>query len=262
MSAQKIGLVLSGGGTRGVAHIGAIKALEEIGISPTHISGTSVGAAVGALYAYGYDWEEILEFFKRLQLFDIKKYALGKPGIIDAEKFYAEFKTLLKEDNFSALKKSLTVTATDIIDGKIVTFHEGELIRPILASSAFPGVFTPVQIGDLFYIDGGVLNNFPIEALPSDCDLLIGSYVNDVESIIIEEVKHSYQVVERALKLKTFKVDYAKFDQFDIVLYPKELGRYGIFDKKHIDEIFKIGYESALETLTNFDFQATTLKSS
>jgi NTE family protein len=80
---MKIGLVLSGGGMRGVAHIGAIKALEEKGIFPTYIAGTSAGAVVGALYAYGYKWEDMLTFFKGIQIFDIKKYAINKPGFLD-----------------------------------------------------------------------------------------------------------------------------------------------------------------------------------
>ena len=93
---MNIGLALSGGGMRGVAHLGVIKALEERQITSTHIAGSSAGAVVGALYAYGYDWKEILDFFKSVQLLNITKYALGKPGIIDAEKFYPEFKNYIK----------------------------------------------------------------------------------------------------------------------------------------------------------------------
>ena len=84
---MKIGLVLSGGGMRGAAHIGAIKALEEHGIYPTHIAGTSAGAIVGALYASGYNWDDILRFFKSISILDITKYAIRKPGILDADKF-------------------------------------------------------------------------------------------------------------------------------------------------------------------------------
>ena len=119
---MNIGLVLSGGGMRGAAHIGVIKALEEAEIFPTHISGTSAGAIVGALYAYGYNWKEILKFYESIQLLDITKYALGKPGFIDAEKFYSEFSTYLKDDNFDALKKVLTITATDVLKGKLKLF--------------------------------------------------------------------------------------------------------------------------------------------
>ena len=79
---MKLGLVLSGGGARGAAHIGAIKAFEEFGISPTHVSGTSAGAIVGALYAAGIPWSEILNFFKTISIFQTTRYARNMPGFI------------------------------------------------------------------------------------------------------------------------------------------------------------------------------------
>lgn len=248
---MKVGLILSGGGSRGVAHIGVIKALEEEGIIPTHIAGSSAGAIIGALYAYGYDWKVILDFFKELQILDIKKFALGKPGFIDAEKFYSHFKTYLKEDDFNALKKSLIITATDILEGSLKTFNEGELIKPLLASAAFPGVFAPVKIKDSYFIDGGALDNFPAETLTSSCDIIIGSYANSVNTVTIAELKHSFNVIERAFKLKSVKEDYAKFSGCDLVIAPKGLSKFGTFDKKHLDDIFKIGYKATKKALTN-----------
>lgn len=259
---MKIGLVLSGGGARGVAHIGVIKALEEHQILPTHISGSSAGAIVGVLYAYGYNWKDIFNFFKNIQILNIKKYALGKPGFIDAEKFYTEFKNYLKEDNFNVLKKSLTITATDLLNGNLKTFSSGELIRPLLASAAVPGVFSPVKIKDSYYVDGGVLNNFPIEFLQSHCDTVIGSYANWVDEISIKDLNHSYQVVERAFKIQSVKKDYTKFKYCDLIIVPKALSKFSTFDKKHLDEIFNIGYKATKEALTkNASFKSKlTLK--
>lgn len=246
---MKIGLVLSGGGVRGVAHIGAIKALEEHGIFPTHISGSSAGAIVGALYAYGYEWKDIFLFFESIEILDIKKYAFGKPGFIDTEKFYPEFNRLIKKDNFNALKKSLSITATDILNGNLKTFNSGELIKPILASAAFPGIFAPVKIGESYYIDGGALNNFPVEPLKSECDVIIGVYVNGYQNVSIKDLKHSYNVVERAFKLKSVHEDYAKFKDCDLVVLPKQLDCYGTFEKKHLQKIFRIGYNATKEAL-------------
>ncbi len=244
-----IGLALSGGGMRGVAQLGAIKAIEEYNIIPTHIAGTSAGAIVGALYAYGYNWKEILDFFKSIQILNVTKYALGKPGFIDAEKFYPEFKAYIKEDNFNALKKTLFIAATEILKGKLKIFKSGELIKPILASAAFPGVFAPVKIKNLFYIDGGTLNNFPVEQLESHCDAIIGVYVNGYQDITMENLKHSYNVVERAFKLKSVQEDHQKFKDCDLIISPKELDIYATFDNKNIDKIFKIGYDSTLKIL-------------
>jgi len=236
---------------RGVAHIGAIKALEEHGIVATHVAGTSAGAIVGALYAFGLDWKGMLEFFKNIQIIDWKKYALNKPGLIDAEKFYSNFKTYLKEDDFGALKKELSVTATDILTGKLEFFSSGELIKPVLASAAFPGLFAPVKINESYYIDGGAMNNFPVSALKDNCDIIIGIYVNGFEALEIKDLKHSLNVVERAFKLKSVKEDHAKFKDCELVVYPKELSQFGTFDKKNLTKIFNIGYEATIKALEN-----------
>jgi NTE family protein len=259
---MNIGLVLSGGGMRGIAHIGAIKALEEHGIFPNYIAGTSIGAIVGALYAYGYSWENMLKFFKNTQIIDITKYAINKPGFIDAEKFYSNFKTYLKEDDFYYLKKSLKITATNILTGKLEIFEKGELIRPIIASAAFPGLFAPVKINDSYYIDGGTLNNFPVELLKETCDAIIGVYVNGYDSITINDLKHSHNVIERAFKLKQVKEDHSKFNLCDLVIYPKTLSQFGTFDKNYLEDIFTLGYKTANDILNNnalFKLKLSTL---
>jgi len=252
---MNIGLVLSGGGIRGVAHIGAIKAMEEYGIYPTHISGTSAGAIVGAFYAAGVDWKEILNFFKTIPIFHKEKYAWKKPGFIDTEKFYMDFSALLPQDNFDALEKPMFVTATNILKGTLKYFFEGQLIMPILASASFPGVFTPTKIGDSFYVDGGVLNNFPVEPLLPLCDKVIGVYVNPLKNIVFDDLKHSYNVVERAYKIKMAAESISKFNTCNLLVRPKALSDYATFHMHDIDAIFKIGYEKALATLKdNKDF--------
>jgi len=248
---MNLGLVLSGGGMRGAAHIGAIKALEEHNLYPTHIAGTSAGAIVGALYAYGYIWEDILKFFKSIQILDIKKYALNKPGFIDAEKFYPKFKNYIKNDDFSFLKKNLSITATNILNGNLEIFDKGELIKPVLASAAIPGIFAPVKIKDSYYIDGGSLNNFPVELLKTTCDKIIGVYVNGFNTISINDLKYSHNVIERAFKLKSVKDDQEKFNDCDLVISTTELNNYGTFDKKYLEDIFKIGYDATIKALVN-----------
>ncbi|MFV0572001.1 MAG: patatin-like phospholipase family protein [Xanthomarina gelatinilytica] len=255
---MKIGLVLSGGGMRGAAQIGAIKALEEHDIYPTHIAGTSAGAIVGALYASGYNWDEILRFFKSISILDITKYAIRKPGILDADKFYNNFKTYFSENDFSILKKDLQITATNILNGDLAVFKEGELIKPILASAAFPGVFSPVKINDSYYVDGGTLNNFPVELLKKQCDIIIGIYVNGFETIDIKELKHSHHVAERAFKLKSVREDYMKFKKCDLVVCPKGLDKFGTFDKKNLKHIFDIGYNATIEALKTFEITKST----
>lgn len=243
------GLVLSGGGVRGAAHLGAIKAMEEHGIFPTHISGTSSGAIVGALYAAGVSWSEILDFFKTIPIFRTNKYAINKPGFIDTEKFYDDLKKYLPKDNFNDLKKPLFVTATDVINGTLKIFSKGPLIKPLIASASFPGVFTPTQINGSYYIDGGTLNNFPVEPLINICDKIIGIYVNPLKKISIVDLKHSYTVVERAYKIKVAAESMLKFSACDLVICPQELIEYSTFDMNHIDVIFHLGYTATKKAL-------------
>ena len=250
---MNIGLVLSGGGMRGAAHIGVIRALEEYGIAPTHIAGSSAGAIVGSLYAYGYKSDEILTFFKEVQLLSITKYAINKPGFIDAEKFYDEFKAYLKNDDFSFLKKKLFITATDILNGKLKIFDKGELIKPVLASAAFPGLFAPVKIKSSYYIDGGALNNFPLEAIKLKCERFIGVYVDGFDVLKMKDLKHSHNVVERVFKMKSVVENQHKFKECDIMIAPSELNKFGTFDTKNSDEIVAIGYNAAKMALANYD---------
>ncbi len=246
---MNIGLVLSGGGVRGVAHIGVIKALEEHGIFPTHIAGTSAGAIVGALYANGNTWQEILDFFRTVPIFRMNKFALHKPGFIDTEKLYDSFKTLLKEDDFSVLKLPLHITATNILDGSLKIFTQGELIRPILASASFPGVFTPIQIGTEYFVDGGTLNNFPVDLIAPQCEKIIGVYVNPFEKMKIKDLKYSYNVLERAYKIKTAHDSMIKFKDCDILICPQELKKIGTFSMRDINAVFELGYEAAMAEL-------------
>ena len=246
---MNIGLVLSGGGARGAAHIGAIKALEEHGVYPTHIAGTSSGAIVGALYAAGVNWEEMLDFFKNISIFQTTRYARNKPGFINSTNFYDDLKKHFPDDNFSALKKPLFVTAANVIDGTLKIFSKGQLIKAIIASASFPGVFTPTEINGKFYIDGGTLNNFPVEPLQKECDKIIGVYVNPLKKISIKDLKHSYSVVERAYKIKVASQSMLKFPSCDLVISPEALIKYGTFEMNSIDAIFNLGYTDTIKAL-------------
>ena len=246
---MKTGLVLSGGGYRGIAHIGVIRAMEEAGLTPDAIAGTSAGAVVGALYASGLSSGDMLEFFKGIQIFSIGNYAFGKPGWLDPENFYESFRDFLPADDFDSLKIPLKVTATNILNGKLKVFQEGPLVRPLLASAAFPGIFAPVEIGEGYYVDGGVLNNFPADLLREECDYLLGVYVNPFEEVEQSDIKNSFTVLERVLKLKTAEESIRKFELCDLVVYPKELRKYSTFLEKELDTIFDLGYQKAREQI-------------
>lgn len=246
------GLVLSGGGFRGVAHIGVIKALEEYGITPSVIAGTSSGAIIGALYAAGFGHSTILDIIKGFNIFSIYKYARNKPGFVDTEKFFDEFASYFPKDDFSALKIPLIVTTTNILTGDSEIFEKGPLIRPLLASAAFPGVFAPLRMGNQFYIDGGTLNNFPVDLVSDICDEIIGVYVNPFQKISFEEIKNSFHVLERAYQIRSANNSLSKFEDCDILILPEGIQKYGTFSLKDMSPVVELGYRSAVKSLEEY----------
>ena len=246
---MELGLVISGGGARGIAHLGALQVFREWGLAPDIISGTSAGAIIGAFYASGMEPEDIFEFIRSTEIFSFRKYARSKPGFVDTEKFYDNFRECFTSDSFAALKLPVLVTATNLLSGTPVVFSQGELIRPILASAAFPGVFTPVRIGDTYYIDGGVLNNFPVDLLVGKCRKLIGVYANPFELKGYKDFKHSLSILERAYQIRAAYDSLPKFNDCTLVISPQGLKRFNTFDLNDLETIYQLGYESALRTL-------------
>lgn len=251
MKSKNIGLVLSGGGHRGAAHIGAIKALEEHGIYPNIISGTSAGAMVGALYAADHSYETMLDFFKKVKIFTFSRYARKKPGFVDTDTFQDFLLDYFPDNSFSALSKKLYATATDLISATTRTFENGDLTKSLLASASFPGVFTPMAIDGSLFSDGGILDNFPVDPILQQCDEIYGVHVSPVKRMKIEDFKHSYHVMERAYYLKIYISSVQKFKHCDLVISPEELSNYSLFNANHIDKVFEIGYRSSKNALLN-----------
>ena len=146
-ASKSIGIVLSGGGSKGIAHAGALQFLTEQGLQPSCIAGTSAGAIVGGLYAFGKTPEEILEFFKSIYFFHWKHFTFKKAGLIDSESFKSYFAEILGDVTIGELKIPAYITATDLVKGKLKIFNsEAKLIDAILASSSFPGMLSPYEI--------------------------------------------------------------------------------------------------------------------
>ncbi|MEZ4809873.1 MAG: patatin-like phospholipase family protein [Allomuricauda sp.] len=241
--AKAIGLVLSGGGVRGVAHIGLIKAMEEHGLRAEVVSGSSAGAIVGALYANGNKVDEMLQFFKDTPLFQYSFFAIGKPGFIDTERYFDIFKSYFRQDTFESLGKPLYVVATDLLKGEEKMFHEGELIKPLLASAALTPVFSPVEINGTFYADGGIMNNFPSEYVVDKTDFVIGSNVSIAPQIQKKDLKNSLQLAGRVTSLMIYASNKEKLEKCDMFIEPNELEKIGVLDKKGIENAYSIGYD-------------------
>ncbi len=243
-----IGLILSGGGSKGIAHAGVLKFFEEQGIKPSHIAGTSSGAIVSSLYAWGKKPEEILEFFKSIYFFHWRHFTFRKAGFIDSEAFRSYFVSIFKDATLGDMPYKMHLTATDLVSGKLKIFgSETKIADAVLASSAFPGVISPYEIDGRIYSDGGIINHFPTDILQGRCDKLIGIYVSPIQKIQANDLKTIKSVTARAYDLLSANSNMQKFTLCDWVISPDELALYSTFEtnKAKMDEIFKIGYDAA-----------------
>lgn len=246
---KSIGLVLSGGGVRGMAHIGLIKAMREHQIEAKVVAGTSIGALVGALYANDNTVDEMLTFFKETPLFQYSFFAINKPGFIDTERYVSIFKDFFPDNSFKSLKRPLFVVATDLLKGNEKVFYDGELIKPLLASAALPPVFSPVNIDNILYADGGIMNNFPKEYVDHLTDYVIGSNVSITVPLEKKDLRNSFQLTARVTSLMIHASNHEKLQECDVFIEPGELDSIGVLDKKGIENAFKIGYEHGSRAL-------------
>jgi NTE family protein len=250
---MKVGLVLSGGGARGISHIGVIKALTEMGINISQISGTSAGAIVGTLYSYGFTPDEILEHVVATSLFRAMRPAWTWTGLLSLEGLGTAITKLLPENNFDCLKIPMTIAATDIRQGKSVYFTEGELVPALLASCCVPAVFNPVEFNGGVYVDGGLMDNLPAKPIRGKCDLLIGSHCNYISNAF--DIRNIRSVIERSLLIAINGNTTISKSMCDILIEPPDVGNYSGFDLKRAKNLFETGYRFVKENFTYEDFE-------
>jgi NTE family protein len=243
----KVGLVLSGGGARGFAHLGVIEALNEAGIFPDIISGTSAGALVGVLIADGYTPKEILKLMNLNSRLDFMRPALPREGLLQINAVLKILKCSLRAKTFEELKIPLFVTATDLNNGKAEYFSKGDLFDPVMASASIPVLFQPVVINNFQYVDGGVLDNLPLKPIEKKCKVLIGSFVNPIG--YMEKVSGLINIAERTFMLSMTKELLEKSKKFDLFVAPEQLKNYKILDPEKADELFSVGYQSTIKKI-------------
>ncbi len=244
---MKIGLVLSGGGARALSHLGVVKALYEHGTQPHIISGTSAGAIAGGLLAYGYSPDEILEIIIRTNFIRYVRPSFGGSGLFRIDRLEEVYRKYIPENTFEALKIPLIVTATDVHAGESVCFREGELARPILASSCLPGVFEPILYQKRYLVDGGVLNNMPVEPLEGEADYIIGVHCNPFK--LKNPPKSTREIVARSLILAVHAKTKERFNRCQLLIEPPELCDYSLYDLRKARELFVLGHRYAREAL-------------
>jgi len=242
---MRVGLALSGGAVRGAAQIGAIAVLEDAGIPIEIVSGTSAGAAVGALYTAGSTSEEMLDFMKQLSWPKTTRFVGTKHlGFFSTNPFRDRMRDALAKETFEELDKTLIIVACDVLTGSRILLSEGDVVEAVAASTAIPGLFVPVEHGDQLLIDGGAVDNYPVTVpIEFGADAVIGI---DIGSRPGEHrPRNAAEMLLAYMEVKT-KSTGVRVADVDII---PDVRDFSSFDFSSIPEMFDRGRAAAEEKL-------------
>ncbi len=233
-------LVLSGGGARGFAHLGVVKAMQEKEVTFSAVSATSSGAIVGAFLCDGYTPDEIADICSTAIPLTHFNFHLS-PGILSIDSLHKLFAKYLRSRTFSGLKYPLHVSVTNLNDGSQVIISEGDICEAVIASASIPIIFPPVFIGGVPYADGGLSGNLPAEPFIGSTLKTVGVHVNkpapyDVNVSMVRQLERMIHLGIRENVLREMK-------HVDLLIEPDGLSGYGLFDTKKIHDIIQAGYD-------------------
>ncbi len=241
----KIGLALSGGGAKGFAHLGAFKLLEESGLKPDIISGTSAGSLMGVLFADGYSADEIKNMFIGRVFSEFVQLQIPKSGLFNYDRFQEFLKRHLRSKRIEDLPIPTVVVATDLERGCSHEFRSGSIVEAVTASCCMPIIFSPVVINGRHYVDGGLFRNFPVSTIRDECEYVIG--VN-VSPLVPQQYKQTLLHIAERTYHYMFKANAIEDRELcDILIEAKEVVLYKTFDLENINLISEIGYEAAVK---------------
>jgi len=250
LTKNTVGLVLGGGGARGFFHVGVIKAIQELGIKIDKISGTSIGAVIGALYAANpqIDLEKLaneLDFFRIIKIMTFGTKNSSHRGIEPLLKSY------VAAANFKDLKIPFCFNATDINQKEEVIFDQGPLFPGLLAAIAVPGVFSPVLIDKRYLIDGGVINNVPVSLVKNTEKLIVVDITGPIKKVnhatsAVDVLYSSIALMqlhisqEKIKKVTTQKITYLSLDDNQTFIFD--------FRKKNYQTLIDLGYQAMMKS--------------
>jgi NTE family protein len=247
MKKYKTGLVLSGGGTRGFAHLGVIAALFEKGIKPDVISGTSAGAIAGAFAAAGKNPHDILELLKKGSFFNYTKLQIPRDGLMKFDGLKEVLQKEIPAKNLEDLEIPFFVTISNLNKGIIEYRNTGPLGETVLASSSIPILFAPVKIDGDLYVDGGLLDNIPIEPIIMDCEQLIVSNISPINPK--EKIKNLIEIATRTFYMSVNANMKRVKKHATIYIEPDGIDKYEVLSRTHADELYELGYNSTIKIL-------------
>ncbi|MEI8185155.1 MAG: patatin-like phospholipase family protein [Chlorobiaceae bacterium] len=244
---KKTGIAFGGGAVLGAAHVGVIRALSELQIPVSMVSGTSIGAFIAALYAFGKSWQEIRDIAFELDWLDVSGLVLSQFGLLSNKKFGNIVTELLGQKNIKDASIPLSIVATDIGTGKKVVFTEGDVALAVMASSCIPGIFKPVDYLGAMLVDGVLMENVPVSPL----------FESGAESVICVDLlsRHAFKKPDNivGLLLNAFyssitNTTAIQIEFVDLCISP-DLSEYNLIDFGQVPDIFHAGYLAALPVL-------------
>lgn len=242
---MKCNLVLSGGGTRGYAHIGVIKALMEKGVEIGAISGVSCGAIIGAFICDGFHPQEVEDILLNYEPEIGFNYTHFWQTPLSFNSYAKVLKENLRSQSFGELAKPLYVGVTNLNNGEQLIIHEGKLLQALIASAAIPVLLPACYIDNVAYADGGLSNNLPVEPFLTSAETIIGVHANPVADYdpsagLLQRLDRSLHLLMRNSVLNNVK-------RCDVFIEPPALKHHPLFESGRTKELICIGYDYVME---------------
>jgi len=254
-SKETIGICLGGGGALGFAHIGVLQALEDNLIFPDVISGSSMGAIIGSLYAAGYTPAQMLQLIKDDKLYKITKLmsfqpAFWKSGFSDHTAIISLMNELIPNNSFEKLEKPMHVCVSNLsTNGWEIVDTSNKLDIWVSASASIPGVFNAMKINDMLYVDGGLLNNMPAQPLKNKCTVIIGSDVI-LPSSVHKNLKPR-DILVASIRTVQHQNSFPGRESCDYLIEPNAIEKYHEFSYEFFQPIYQYGYRTATQFIVN-----------
>lgn len=242
-----IGISLSGGAARGIAHIGVLQALIENNLAPKIISGSSAGAIVGLFYAAGYSPTEILKVVKESSILKIFGFGIGTSGLSDLTYLKKLIIDKIPHNQFSELKIPFFVAASNLTDGCCEYLNEGNLADVVVASCSIPMVFKPAKINNKIYIDGGFFDNLPVKPIRELCQNLIAVNVNPHK--FDKDPSNVFSIGQRCFDITVWRNSANQINSADIFIDVEEAAKFRLIDVGRADDLYNEGYLKAIKQL-------------
>jgi len=248
---RKIGLALGSGAALGSAHIGVLKAFDELNLKISYISGNSIGSVVASLFAFGKNWQDIKNIAINMNWVETSNLSISKYGLFNNKKLGDKIIESIGNKNFNESNIPLFITASDLNTGKKIILKDGNVPKAVMASSAIPNIFKPVEINDKLLADGGIVENVPISAIKNKADIVIGVNLNTNRSF--KKPTNWFDVLSNTYSILINNINKTSINDANLIIEPN-LNEFNLFDTKNTETLIDKGYDESIKVLKKYFF--------